>query len=148
MLWVISTDSNTCRIYSYKKSPAELIMLKEILHPENKLRKQDLVSDKPGHFKTKGPSHGAFIPSSDPKEVKIDTFSRQIAEELDKGRVNQSYKQFILIAPPHVNGLLNQHFNKHVKSLLYKAIQKDVLHLSQQELLTFLSEHAKFQDDP
>lgn len=147
LIWVVNTNSNTCRIYNYKKKPGQLALFKEILHPENKLRDLDLTSDKPGHYKANGSAHGTYSQSSDPKEIKIDNFSREIAKELDHGRNSHAYNNLIVIAPPHMNGLLFQHINKLVKNLVSHNIEKDLIHLPDHELLSFLKTHTQYPDE-
>jgi protein required for attachment to host cells len=144
--WVVNTDSNTCRIYQYSKNPTQLTLLKEISHPENKLRDIDLTSDKPGRYKASNSSHGAYSQRTDPKEIKIDDFSREIARELDNGRNTNAYKNLIIIAAPHMNGLLFQHFNKNVKNLVTHNLEKDFIHLADHELLEMLKTHTKYSD--
>ncbi|CEG57278.1 host attachment protein [Legionella fallonii] len=139
--WVLITDSNDCRIYQYIKKPHQLTLIKEIKHPENKLRDTDLTSDKPGHYGTSSSARGAFSQQTDPKEIKIEDFSRSIAKELDSDRNTNAYEKLIVIAPPHMNGLLFQHINKHVKELITHNIEKDLLHLKEHELLEFLHTH-------
>lgn len=146
-LWVVNTDSNTCKIYQYRKHPDQLTLLKEIRHPENKLRDTDLTSDKPGHYKSSNTAHGAYSQPSDPKEIKIDAFTREIAKELDHGRNTQSYTNLILIASPHMCGLLSQHINKHVLDLVAHKIEKDLIHLPDHELLTYLRTHTQYPND-
>ncbi len=144
MTWVVTTDSNTCRIYHYQKKPAEIKLIKEIKHPENKLKNVDLVSDGPGHYEASTSGRGTYSPHMDEKQVLIDNFSREIAKELDHGRNSQKYDNLIIIASPHMSGLLNQHLNKNVKDLISHNIHKDTLHLSDHELLEFIKAHAKF----
>lgn len=139
--WILATDSNTCRLYDYSKKPELLTLVKEIKHPENKLRDIDLTSDKPGHYKASGGAHGAFSQPSDPKEIKIDDFSREIANVLDHGRNTHAYEKLVVIAPPHMNGLLIHHMNKHVRDLVTHNLKKDILHCTEQELLDFLRQH-------
>jgi protein required for attachment to host cells len=146
MIWVVNTDSNTCRIYHYQKNPAELKLFQEILHPENKLQKKEFVSDRPGHFKSSGDARGAYSQPTDPKDVKIDMFVREIANTLDAGRKSNHFDKLIIIAPPHICGLMNQHLDKHVKKMITNNIQKDFAHASEHELLGFLREHAQFPD--
>lgn len=146
MIWVVSADSNTCRIYHYQKQPTELTIIKEIVHPENKLKDSEITSDRPGHYQSGQTAHGTYFPHSDPKVVKIDTFSRQIADELDDARKKQKFDKLILIAAPHMNGLLLQHLNKNVKHLISHNIQKDLLHLPHLDLLEFLKTSTQFSD--
>lgn len=140
--WVLITNSNDCRIYQYIKKPHQLILIKEIKHPENKLRDTDLTSDKPGHYSTSSSARGAFSQPTDPKEIKIEDFSRSIAKELDSDRNTNAYEKLIVIAPPHMNGLLFQHINKHVQDLIVHNIKKDLLQLNENELLEFLHTHT------
>lgn len=145
MIWVVTSDQTICRIYQYKK-PGQLTLLKEINHPENRLRDIDLTSDKPGHYKTKNYTRGAYTQDTDPKEILIEDFAREIAKELDQGRTNNAYKKLILISPARTSGLLNQHLNKHVKEMIINNIHKDLLHLTDHELLSFLQENAQYPD--
>jgi protein required for attachment to host cells len=145
MIWVVNTNSNFCRIYDYHKKPAKLTLLKEISHPENKLKKSEyLTSDKPGRYQTTNTAHGTYSQPSDPKEIAIDNFSREIAQQLNHGRTTNEYKELIIITAPHMNGLLNHHLDKHIKNLITHNIQKDLLHLSDQQLLEFLQTHTQY----
>jgi protein required for attachment to host cells len=117
------------------------MLIKEIKHPENKLRDTDLTSDKPGHYGTSSSARGAYSQPTDPKEIKIEDFSRIIAKELDNDRNTNAYGKLIVIAPPHMKGLLSHHINKHVKELVTHTIEKDLFHLNEHELLEFLHEH-------
>lgn len=147
LTWVVNTDSNTCRIYDYNRKPVQLILLKEIQHPENKLKDIDLTSGKPGKYKSSGGAHGAYTQETDPKEIKIQDFSREIAHALEHGRNIHAYKNIILIAPPHMNGLILQHANKHVKELVTHSIEKDLMHLPEDELLNFIRTHTQYPDE-
>lgn len=144
MILVVASNSNTCRFYHYSKHPAQLTLIKEIYHPENKLKNGDLASDKSGHYKGDEGGRGSYSPHMDIKDVQIDNFSREVAKILDHERNENEYEKLIIIAPPHISGLLNGHLNKHVKELICNYIHKDLLHLSEQELLHFLQENTKF----
>lgn len=146
MKLVVNTNSNTCRIYYYDKNPAQLTLLKEISHPENKLKISDITTDRPGHYIAGQSARGAYSPPMDAKEVEIDNFSREIARELNKNRNKNDFDELIVIAAPHMNGLLFQHINKEVKNLVINKIEKDLLHLSDHELLDFLKIHTKYHD--
>lgn len=139
MLWIITANSNLCRIYHLEKHPEKITLLKEINHPENKLKKSEyLTSDRPGHYQTDATLHGSYAPHTDPKEVEADNFSREIANELNQGRNNHAYQNLIIVMPPHMNGLLAKHIDKHVKDLIKDEILKDVMSLPNHELLGFI----------
>jgi len=148
MIWVINASTNSCQIYNYEKSPARLTLIKALQDPTTRLKKGDFfTSDKPGHYRgdTAGKG-GAFSQQTDPKEVEIDSFSREIAKELNQGRNNHLYQNLIIIASPHMFGLLQHHLDKHVKELIINNIQKDLQHLNDRELLEYLHAHAQYHD--
>lgn len=137
--WVVVLNSNSCRIFKYSKKHRQLEAIKELNHPENKLRDIDLTSDKPGHYKSSSSAHGSYSQQTDPKKIKIDNFVRGIANELEHSRNSQAYNKLIIIAADHINGLLHKHINKQVKKLISKNIEKDLIHQSNKDLLNILS---------
>jgi protein required for attachment to host cells len=139
--WVVATDTNFCRIYSYHKKPERMVVLKEFNHPENRLKDTDLTSDKQGRYGTGKTVHGVYAPHADPKKVKIDDFSREISKELEQGRADNAYVKLIIVTSPHMDGLLLQHLNKHVKDLITHNIKNNVVHMNEKELLDFLHKH-------
>lgn len=143
MIWVTTIDSTTCRIYEFKNHK-HISLIREIIHPENKLRDIELTSDRPGRYKSSNSSHGAYSQPTDPKEILIDNFSKEVAHELDAGRTKNCYERLIIIAPPHMNGLLSKNINKHVNQLISHRINKDVMHLTEHELLNFITTHAQY----
>lgn len=136
--WVVVLNTNSCRIYKFIAINKQLELINEFNHPENKQRDIDLTSDKQGHYQSSNRAHGSYSPSTDPKENKIDQFANEIAKELDTGRTKQMYDKLIIIAAPHMNGLLHKHINKHVGHLVSKTIEKDLLHLSDKELMDII----------
>lgn len=140
-IWFLVTDSNTCKIYNYDKKLHQLDLYKKVEHPENKLKDIDLTSDGPGSYHFGHSGSGTYSQPSDPKEIKINNFAREISEELNAGRNTQLYKKLIIVAPPHMNGLIASYLNKHVKDLLAHTIEKDLLHLEDRELLDFVKKH-------
>jgi len=145
MTWVVIFNSIECRIYDYKKSD-ELRLLKEIQHPENKLRDIEITSDKPGHYKSGQTTRGTYAQRTDPKEIKLEEFVREIAHELEHGRGKNFYENLILVSPPHVGGLLLLYLNHHVKELIRNNIHKDIISLPDHELINFLHTYAKYPD--
>lgn len=139
MSWLMVANACSCRIYEFDQHPQRLTLVKEMNHPENRLKKSDyLTSDRPGHYHADPSIRGAYSPHSDPKEIEVSNFAREIAEVLNQGRNMHCYDELILVSPPHMKGLLTKHINKHVKDLIVKEIAKDIVQLPEHELLTFL----------
>ncbi|MBA4696552.1 MAG: host attachment protein [Legionella sp.] len=132
--WLTTFNSNTCRVYHYSKN--ELDLFKTIEHPENRQHDTDITADKSGNYKSPvvGTS-GTFAQASDPKEIQVDNFAREIANLLESARTAGSLKKLILVAPPHMMGLVNKHISKQVEHLVLHDIKKDFMFLPEKELL-------------
>lgn len=138
--WIVLTNTNNCKVYVYNcnTQPSQLHLIQTIDHPENRLRDIELTSDKPGHYIASDSAHGAYSQSTDPKEIRIDDFSRELAKMLEHNRTANAYDQLFIIAEAKMNGRLCKHLNDHVKQLIAKNIKKDLMNLSAHELLKFL----------
>lgn len=136
--WVVTLDSNTCRIYDFDRKEQLLKLIKEWSHPENKLRNVDLVSDRPGHYKAPQTSRGAFA-DVDTHEELIRRFTHEVADLLYKH--HREFEKFIAIVPPRVLGFLNQYLDEAVKEKMLTSLKKDYMHWSSHELQTYLRDH-------
>ena len=136
--WVVIADSSKCRVYQYKQRSHKVHLIREVLHPENQLKDSDYMSDRQGSFKGGGAGHGTFLANGDPKKIKIDQFAQEIANSLDVDRKNNAFEHLILVSPPHMNGLLHQHFSKHILRKLDLSIDKSVINFPKIKLLKFL----------
>ena len=141
MIWIVTTNTNDCRIYQYDEKQKQLTLMEEINHPQNREKASiHLTTDKPGHYQA-GSVHGAYAPHSDPKAVQIDDFARLIANTLNEARNKNAYSKLMIITPAHMSGLIAQHLDKHVAELITNTTHKDVMHLSEKELVEFLCHH-------
>lgn len=141
MKWIITANTNNSRIYNYQSN--ELKLIKEIDHPENKLKSHELGSDKPGRYQSNDSSRGAFSPHTALDEINVDDFAREIAVELNEARNQNAYDELVVIMPAQMEGLFSKHLNKNVKALIKHTIQKNIMHLSEKELLDFLNENSR-----
>lgn len=142
--WLIVADSSSCQIYEYSKYPGELSLIKELCHPENQLKDSEYMSDKQGCFRRSGrcAGHGTFLANADPKKTKIEQFSQEIAQILEHDRRVHAFEHLILISPPHMNGLLHQHFCKQLKKTLDFSIDKSLSHIPKQKLLSMVKQYT------
>ncbi len=143
MQWIVLTNSNQCRIFSFCKADKKLNLIKEINHPENREKDFDLVSDSAGRYKSDAGGHGAYSQQTDPKEIKIDQFMLELCNALDEARTHDQFNQLVIIAPPKTHGLLTQRMNKNVEKLISQVIQKDLVFLKEHELLDLLIKEIK-----
>lgn len=146
-IWIFVANATEARCYATKHLGQELHLIKEYSHPENRKKAMDMVSDKQGHYQSRGPTstvHGAYSERHDPKAVEADRFAHILADDLDKACVNNHFHKLVLIAPPHFHGLLNTHLNHRVTDRITHNIEKDYTKSSTAELMSHLSELPRF----
>lgn len=137
--WVVAADASVCRIFDFYRQPEHFFLIKEISHPENKLKSKDLTAGRPGNrLSSKTGRSSAYEHTGGQKGVNIDNFSREIAKTLEEGRVSGAYHKLIIVLAPKMNGLVSQHMNKQIKNHVSYKIAKDLTHLEQYELFNYL----------
>lgn len=138
MKWLITANTNKCRIYECNHALDELKLIKTIERPENKLKTSDVVSDRQGRYNTSGPSRGTFEQPTDPEDNLVDNFARELACDLEKERNQGHYDELLVVMPAQMDGLLNHHLNQNVKALIKHDIHKNIMRLSEPQLIDFL----------
>lgn len=139
-LWLVIANTNHCKIYSYQKKPKNLSLVKELNHDRSKAKGIDITTDKPGHYKTPSGAGGSYSAHEEIKEIEFIAFSREIAKELDKGRKSNSFEKLVLIGQPHINGLIHQSLDGHLKNCVLTNINKDYSKLAERDILDALNE--------
>ena len=143
MKWIVTANTNDCRIY--EKHDNALKLIKEISRPENKLKDSELSSDKPGRYNSSNSmgGGGAYAPHTEIEDVQDSNFAREIARELNEARNKNNYKELEIIMPAQIEGLFSKHLNTNVKDLIKLTMQKNIMHLSEKELFDYLDENRK-----
>jgi protein required for attachment to host cells len=141
MIWVVSLNSSLGHIYSYEPKEHKLTLLNSLTNPSAHLKNSDLLTDKPGHYQTMHSAKGAYEAPSDPREVELDRFTKNLADLLKKGLDNHQYKQLILCAPPHVGGILLSNVDKQVEHSLLVNIKKNFAESEPSQLVDYLKEN-------
>ena len=142
MLWVVSVNSNNCKIYHYQKHQNKLTLLKEIDEPVNRLKNREIISDRPGRYnKSVDGTRGSYEPKYEPKDTTIFSFSRKIAKLLNSAKQDRLFDKIIFILDSHMLGLLKQNLDKNVYDTVHQTILRDLQSFSEKELADYLKEH-------
>ena len=129
--WILISNASEAQVY---RTNNNLVMdrnqhrpelIKQLQHPGSRDKEADLISDRAGYFHGKNEGHGDFIEPTDPKDTEANRFARELAELLEEARIEKSFEQLIVVAPPQFHGLLNKHMNKNVSRMIKKHIEKD-----------------------
>ena len=132
--WVVVASGIETRIYALGKEHGTLVQVHQIDHPAGRLKVTDLIEGRPGRFHARGHYTGEAFEIRDPKETELHFYANQIADYLNAGRNSNQYEHIILMAAPHLLGILNESLNPHVDKKVTKRIHKDYSHLTVAEL--------------
>ena len=141
-MWIMVADASRAHLYAQDTGNHGLSVLREFSHPESRMKGIELASDRAGRLQGKDYGHSANEPN-DPKKYEAERFAIELAQALEQGRASGLFKQFMLVAPPHFNGLLKQHLTEHTRALLNVDIEKDFTQLSQSDLVKRLGEFIR-----
>ena len=138
--WIVVADMVSAKIFATDptKAKCQLLPIQELVHLESLERNQDLNSDRAGRYQTDF-SNGGSYSEHDSQANEQDKFAQTITSFLEHGRTTNQCQSILLIAAPHMVGLLEKHMTKHLKSMNQSTIQKNMIHMSQQELEEALS---------
>lgn len=141
MKWIVAANTNCCHIYNYHTKPKKLELIKEIYHPENKLKSSELETDKPGSFQNGAYAHGGL--TSNPEDVYIERFAKELADDLNEARNDNAYNDLVIVMPAQMEGKFFNHLHKNVRELISSVIQKNIMNLSERELLKYIDRKLK-----
>ena len=106
----------------------------------------DIASDQEGRAANPGgKGHNALGPRTDPRRHLESEFLRSVAVVLEKAAQDKNFDRLILVAAPRALGELRNLLPPHAKSLVARELDKDLVHLSAQDLATHLLANEAIQ---
>ena len=132
--WILLADAASARLYLSGERPGDWTLLRELEHPESRMRTSELLSDKPGRVKQSTGSRAALEAPTPRKKVEAERFARELAKVLDEGVVSGACERLVLVAPPAFLGVLRDKLPRRVAERVSDVIEKDYLHLDQPTL--------------
>ena len=139
---VIAADNTRARIFLSASSQDPLKEKKVLVHPNTRLQKKDLTSDRQGYsFSSVGHGRKAFSKHVDPKEYEIKQFVKEINKYLKILESNNDFDQLIIIAAPKLLGTLKKELDSNIKKLITYELNKNITKLSAAEIRTYLPKY-------
>lgn len=132
--WLLVTNASHARIFKVRTvigQPYQMQLIHAIEHPESRMKKQDLLSDKPGVYRT-GYTPGGH--AQDIQNIEMERFAKELADIIDHARTLNRFQQLIIVAPAHFYGLLEKHLSGSIKHLIKQVIQKDYTGVVERDL--------------
>ncbi len=95
----------------------------------------DMLSDQEGRSANPGGRRAHPLgPRTDPRRHLETEFLRTLASFLEEGAVARTYDRLVLVAPPKALGDLRAKMAPHAAALVTREMDKDLVHLSQNDL--------------
>jgi len=139
--WILVSNASEASLYnSNNLRTSDLNLVKQLTHPQSRMKGSDLTTDAEGSYSLDTGTHGAYEGKHSPKKVEAENFAMTLAKEI-YGVCNNNGKceKLIIVAPAHFCGYMKKHLNVHVNDLVY--IAKDYTKYAQRELLEILRKH-------
>ena len=134
-IWILAANSGNATLFAADSPTAPLTELMSFDNPEARVKQMELTSDRPGRSFV---SHMEV--AVDPKEQEQIRFAKLIADRLEKGRVDNDFERFVVVAAPAFLGQLRANFGAPLRSLVSLEMDKDYTALRPEDLRARLPE--------
>lgn len=145
--WIVLADSSRARIYLADHDLSRARLIRELDHPESRIKESDLTTGMKGSTGPRQRGAGGSAvrghlfghrPSTDPQtgphQVELEKFAREIAQELEHGRVQGAYEEIVLAAPPQFLGLVRRFLKVDVERLVRTRIPKNLVRTEERDV--------------
>ena len=78
--WILVANASLARLYANLGPKQGLKLIKELVHPESRMKNADLASDRAGQMQAAGSGHGAREQATPPKQNAARTFAQMLVE--------------------------------------------------------------------
>ena len=136
-IWILLANTEHARVYCL--TPNECTLVKFLDHPQSRAKNSDLVSDRPGHYKTSHIARGEYMPRSIPHKHEHDKFAQVLSKFLERSYKDKIFHKIIICMEPYFLGLVNKHMIPVVRDSIIKTISKDYIPLSAVKLKAVLN---------
>jgi protein required for attachment to host cells len=135
-VWVLVCDAAKATFFEVRAPEPAWHIVEVLTHPEARSKASELVSDHSGRRSSEGASvhHNSLTPSSSPKQVEKEHFVHLLATRLDQAMRSKRFRRWVLVASPHVAGMLRKDLTPELQKHLMATVDKDLNHLDPHEL--------------
>jgi protein required for attachment to host cells len=139
-VWILVCNAARARIFETDGAGAAWSMVEVFGNPAGREGDEELVRDRAGSKSPPGGSvhHNALASKTSPKEVAEDKFVRTVVDALAGRLASSPFEHLVLVAPPHVLGLLRDGLPAQLTKRLLATVVGDFEHLDAASLATKL----------
>lgn len=142
--WVVVANGSSAKILRALSAKGELEVVAELIHPQSRLRNQDLVTDAQKDHNNARHSAPHDGERALPKNQQMAQFAHEIAAHLKEGRVRGEFERLIVAASPHFKGLLLEALDAATAKCVDKTLDKDYTHDDLHTLSERLADTIRF----
>lgn len=133
--WVVAADSAEARLFTRDKKYGPLVEVDDWLHPESRLKGEELETDRPGAtFASQGHGMDDNAPGTDAKRQEAESFAGEVADRLDKARARGDFEHLQIVADPKFLGLLRERLDDNTRDLVDKEVDKNMAQHSPEQI--------------
>lgn len=139
--WIVVANRTGAKVFDYRGRIQSPVAVTELQNPQGKLRARDIDSDRPGRSQdNRGATRHAFSTEQNPTEHVAERFTHRIAQTLEKHYHMRDFEELVLVAEPHVLGLIRKQLPDIVAKKVVSSVHKDfdLSTLREKDLLTQL----------
>ncbi|NBS64395.1 MAG: host attachment protein [Betaproteobacteria bacterium] len=141
--WVVVADSARARIFVATELPAPLREIEDLIQPEGRMSERTLLHDRPGRsFESVGGARHAISPHTSPRALSRHRFAERIAERIDRGLAEGSFRRLALVAPPAMLGALRAALSPPCKAHCELEIASDIGRMGRVDIERHLAHSA------
>ncbi len=136
---VLVADGRRARLFMLDFASSCLDEFKTLTNPEARLHESEFHSDRQGRTFDSGAPGRHAKEASGGKAHSVDSFAREVADELKAGRVDNRFSDLVIVAAPRFMGSLRQHLDDPTAKLVREEIPKEVTGEAADKLFTLVS---------
>ena len=126
-VWVVVASSTRCRIFRQDKHNAPLTEIEDLVHPEARLRRGELESDRPGRaLNGSGSARHALGQGVDRSDHECARFARTVAGRLERARQRHRFQRLVVVADPRFLGHLRHGLSEATRSCVTAQLRKNL----------------------
>lgn len=132
--YLIVANRYKAKFYTTNAVYSDIAYSFEIECPEGRAKNRELVTDKPGREFVEGGGRHTMDPAHSKVEKEAERFANEIAQQMEKLRVDHLLGQITLVAEPTMLGLLREKLTSNTQELIKKTLNKDLAQMSDEEI--------------
>jgi protein required for attachment to host cells len=140
--WVLVACQSKAKIFEISKNNHHLKLIKKMENPKAAMKNGDLECDRPGV--ARGPNGRTALRSKKgAKDHEMEVFSKQVLDEINKGRNNSQFEKIIMIVDPGFLAHLENHLKDPVKKTIFQTIPKNYINTPDKKVEDLLKDILK-----